>query len=145
MKNYLSLQKIDAEFINNVPLDSLEPLQKHYEEKYYNISSVCPIHPCRRMDVLNYYRNIAHGEPNLKNLIKFDKIAVLVINSKQADMPVPTLRLFSINENYQTSSPIVCTCTRAEQKILYSALPQMRNMAREKALEADIIKIVDLR
>ena len=55
-------------------------------------------------------------------------------------MPAPCLRVTVMNDNFNKSTAIVCTCTLSDQKILHTELPQMRDMAREKTIENDLMK-----
>ena len=112
---------------------------RYYRSMDYALEDVCPVHPCRKMDILNHFRNAAYGELNLHNLMLFERATLLVINSRQADMPVPCLRKSVINETYETSAAIVCRCTRGEQQIPYSTMPEMQAMNSDKKLEASIL------
>ena len=120
-------------------MESVLPLTKFYDEQPYLVENLCPIHPCRRMDVLNYFRNMAHGELSIASLIKFEQVTLITMNAHQADMPSPCLRKSAFNDSYETSTPLICRCTRGEQQMPYNLMPEMQALNREKKLEGNIL------
>ena len=126
--------------MDHVAMASLEPLVKHYEPLDLNIASICPLHPCRRMDAVNYFRHKAHSDMNLHGLMEYDKLAMLLLNAKQYDYPAPAIRLSALNDRFVTASPLMCTCTRAEQRVSYNTLPEVNQLNLQRKMELDFVK-----
>ena len=104
------------------------------------LSDLCRLHSLRRINTINQIRHRAYGELTLSSLNQFDKMAVLISNAKQGDLPCPALRKSAINDLVEMSTPMVCTCSAVERKIPYFSLNIVKAKKREENVENTFLK-----